>query len=625
MKGTLSILLVFALCLGLCACQSSGSSTPATTTATAPAATTTVESPTTTTVVPPTTQPQHTHEWTEKVIAPTCTEGGYTLCTCACGESFQDDIVEVLGHAWDNGVVTVEPTEETEGERLHTCTACGETKAETVPVLNHTHSHEAAVTAPTCEAAGYTTYTCRCGDTYTADETAALGHAWVDATCTKAKACSGCGEKDGDALGHELEDGECIRCDETDPVYKALIAGRWAHYVLEGGELHYSYLSFKDGSISVISDYAVNISTLSTQLQEEIRQEQSGRLIEFAGETYVMPMASWICDGVFALNEDGSIKLHTENDGYYVDVLQWAGDDRLEVISGDGLLEPGMVFTFEEIVHKHIFIENPDGPGKVCVGCGETKEGESDAPAASVGLAYQVLNDGETCRIMGIGTCTDTDVVIGAYIDGYKVTRIDYEAFIDCTLLTSIVIPDTVTDIFAEAFRNCTNLTKVTIGSGLIMFGDDLFRGCVSLEEIIVSEENEAFCSVDGVVYDKARQTLIAYPPNKAGDSFAVPKGVTDIRHSAFRGSNHLVSITLPEGLTCINGNVFAECNQLESVSIPSTVTKIISRAFWRCESLVRLEFAGTMEQWNAINKDYSWNENTGVYIVYCTDGELSK
>lgn len=83
-------------------------------------------------------------------------------------------------HSWDAGVVTKEPTEETEGERLYTCTACGATRTETIPVIGHEHRYEAIATAPTCTERGYTTYTCRCGESYTADYVDALGHAWGD-------------------------------------------------------------------------------------------------------------------------------------------------------------------------------------------------------------------------------------------------------------------------------------------------------------------------------------------------------------------------------------------------------------------------------------------------------------
>ena len=75
----------------------------------------------------------HEHSYTAVVTAPTCTEKGYTTHTCACGDSYMDTYVDALGHAWDNGKVTKEPTETETGVKTFTCTRCGETKTETIP------------------------------------------------------------------------------------------------------------------------------------------------------------------------------------------------------------------------------------------------------------------------------------------------------------------------------------------------------------------------------------------------------------------------------------------------------------------------------------------------------------
>ena len=74
----------------------------------------------------------HTHNYKATVTAPTCTEKGYTIHTCACGDSYVDTYVDALGHAWDSGKVTKQPTATEAGIRSYTCTRCGETKTETI-------------------------------------------------------------------------------------------------------------------------------------------------------------------------------------------------------------------------------------------------------------------------------------------------------------------------------------------------------------------------------------------------------------------------------------------------------------------------------------------------------------
>ena len=78
----------------------------------------------------------HTHSYKDVVTAPTCTEKGYTTHTCACGDSYVDTYVDALGHAWDNGKVTKEPTATETGIRTYACTRCNETKTESIPVVS---------------------------------------------------------------------------------------------------------------------------------------------------------------------------------------------------------------------------------------------------------------------------------------------------------------------------------------------------------------------------------------------------------------------------------------------------------------------------------------------------------
>ena len=113
----------------------------------------------------------HTFVFT-KNVAPSCTEAGYDLYTCRdCGASEQRNVKPALGHKWDDGKVTTEPTENEPGTMTYTCTVCGATKTEVIPATGpHTHVWgEGTVTvAPTETTPGVRTYTCTvCGKTRT--------------------------------------------------------------------------------------------------------------------------------------------------------------------------------------------------------------------------------------------------------------------------------------------------------------------------------------------------------------------------------------------------------------------------------------------------------------------------
>ena len=125
----------------------------------------------------------HMHAYTGNVVAPTCTEKGYTEYTCACGDSYKADFVNALGHDMGAWTVVTNPSCTVDGSKTRACNRnCGHTETDAIPATGH--DHVAVVTAPTCTEQGYTTYTCACGDSYKADFVDALGHDWDDGTVT---------------------------------------------------------------------------------------------------------------------------------------------------------------------------------------------------------------------------------------------------------------------------------------------------------------------------------------------------------------------------------------------------------------------------------------------------------
>lgn len=134
----------------------------------------------------------HTHSYTAQIIAPSCTEDGYTLYTCSCGDQYRNQTVVATGHTWGEWVVTKEPTVTSEGQKTRSCKNCASTDTyviERLPAV-HAHSYEKEKVAATCIESGYVCYTCECGDSYTETTTEPKGHNWenwyvtLDATLT---------------------------------------------------------------------------------------------------------------------------------------------------------------------------------------------------------------------------------------------------------------------------------------------------------------------------------------------------------------------------------------------------------------------------------------------------------
>jgi hypothetical protein len=110
------------------------------------------------------------------------------------------------------------------------------------------------------------------------------------------------------------------------------------------------------------------------------------------------------------------------------------------------------------------------------------------------------------------------------------------------------VVPDSVTDVGSDAFHGCTHLTSVTISSNVTYIGYEVFEYCTSLTAITMDTNNPAYASVDGVLFDKPRTLLKAFPCGRGG-SYAIPAGVTNIDFFAFAYCG-LTNVTIPASVT---------------------------------------------------------------------------
>ena len=80
--------------------------------------------------------------------------------------------------------------------------------------------------------------------------------------------------------------------------------------------------------------------------------------------------------------------------------------------------------------------------------------------------------------------------------------------------------------------------------------------------------------------------------------------------------------VVIPAGVTSIENSAFEDCSGLTSVTIPDSVTEIGYGAFWVCSGLTSIHFQGTREQWENVDKGDEWDEDTGDYVVHCSDGD---
>ena len=178
-----------------------------------------------------------------------------------------------------------------------------------------------------------------------------------------------------------------------------------------------------------------------------------------------------------------------------------------------------------------------------------------------------------------------------------NVTNIDNNAFRGCTSLTSVTIPNSVMSIGDYAFYGCSGLTSITIPNRVTYIGEYTFKGCTSLTSVTIGESVseigksafESCTSLTSVVWNAIHCVNFIIPdapfPNSV-TSFTFGEKVEHVPAYLCYDMSVLASITIPNSVTSIGGGAFSGCSSLTSVTIPNSVTSIGTYAFQGCSSL---------------------------------------
>ena len=247
-------------------------------------------------------------------------------------------------------------------------------------------------------------------------------------------------------------------------------------------------------------------------------------------------------------------------------------------------------------------------------GCNVTDTTTDIGTKFSNGLKYALNSDNKSYSVTGLGTCTDTNVVIPSTYKNKPVTNIGYRAFYDCDSLTSVKIGNSVTSISYDAFFFCDSLTSVTIGNSVTSIWDDAFYSCDSLIwvdylgtiddwvqiEFSNRDSNPLYYAnnlyISNQLVTEANITTATKINNYAFDgcdsltSVEIPDSVTSIGVQAFSGCDSLTSIEIPNSVTSIGDEAFAYCDNLTSVTIGNSVTNIGDDAFYYCNYLTNIK-----------------------------------
>ena len=218
---------------------------------------------------------------------------------------------------------------------------------------------------------------------------------------------------------------------------------------------------------------------------------------------------------------------------------------------------------------------NHDYSEGICVDCQKLQ---------TQGLVYTLYNN--EYSVLGIGSCTDTEIFIPSIYNGLAVTSINHSAFKNCNTIISVSIPDSIQAIGYSAFEDCLMLKNVIIGDGVKDIEHSTFKSCFVLENIVLGS------SIKNISID-------AFTGCTSIRNIEFPNSLERIDERAFKGCSKLESVTIPDNVNYIGFRAFFECSKLEELTIGVSVKIIGKSAFYGCNKLEKAIFKDC-DSWNS-------------------------
>ena len=217
-----------------------------------------------------------------------------------------------------------------------------------------------------------------------------------------------------------------------------------------------------------------------------------------------------------------------------------------------------------------------------------------------------------------------------------SVTKINDQAFLDCQSLQQIVLPNSVTSIGYNAFGLCKSLKRINIPNSVTSQGPAVFHKCISLQQISIPNsisriEYQTFseCSSLQQVSISNSVSVIgdwAFSECKSLKQIIIPNSVTYIGHGAFSKCESLQHVTLPDSLRCIGAFAFEECKSLQTITIPDSVNHIESGAFSRCTTLQQIIIPSSVtEIGDEIYSESAFKDCRSIQQIIIPKGSIEK
>ena len=503
---------------------------------------------------------RHSHRYESEVIAPTCTEKGYTLHTCECGNSYKDNYIDATGHSYEDGK----------------CGICG---------YEHPHEYEKSITPPTCQDKGYTTYSCICGVSYTADETDIVDHNYVNGKCSM------CG------IDHD-----CVYTPTVTP--PTCTASGFTTYACTCGASYIDNYTdpldhdYENGICKVCKTAHGHDFDMATVAPTCTEQGYTTYYCDGCGYSYNGDYTDAL-DHNFVNGE--CTRCHEEHDCEYTQTVTDPTCTEQGYTTHTCTCGASYVDDYIDAL-SHNFVNGE------CTRCHEEHDCE-----------YTQTVNQPTCTEQGYTThtCTCGNSYTDDYVDalghnyqngecercGKEMPRPESVSLNKTSLyikkgnsetLTASILPADAFD--QQLIWSSSDENTVTVENGVVTAVE---YGSATVTVTTVDGNKTARCSVTVgefrffSIYENGK--VVAYSVDSyegmAGSEVIIPssyngKPVTEIRSLAFFGSDNIVSVTIPDSVKVIASNAFSNCRGLKSIEIPDSVTTIEKNAFIYCRKL---------------------------------------
>ena len=522
----------------------------------------------------------HEHSYTDSVKAPTCTTKGYTLHTCVCGDVYEDNFVDALGHKysdpkyiWNENRCSAMRVCLRDSEHVENETVIGVYIKDTDATCSTAEKgHLMAVFSNSAFANQETTKNIEIQGEPLNHDYGEVSYTWSGNQCVATRICS----RDDSHLETETVVGIYVKdieasCDEPEK----------GHYVAE----------FNNNVFGICA----------TTTESVVVGEKKGH--SFSAISYLW--SGMKCTAIkTCLNDDAHTVTETVTAVYVKDTD--ASCDTSETGHYEATFDNPEFELQKTATSSIVGNEGPKHTWKFgnCSACGETQ------------LQMVLSSSGDYYAVAGRGNFWGSKLVIpSAYKDlpvkliysnafsGFSalvditlscnITNIQEYAFYNCNKLENIAIPNMVTHIGVYAFSGCNSLRSITIEKNMKNIASNAFFECNSLAKVNYIGTIDDWASIE---FASATANPIYYSKNLFIDGVNVLTGAITVNASrigayAFYYCNSLTSLTIGNNVVSIGNYAFHLCESLTHITIGEGVVSIGIYAFYCCGELTEINF----------------------------------